>query len=176
MECSGTIAAKGIAKCDGISVACVVGVAIPCVGLAIADSGIFGGAYFGLVDGEVEGYDAIATIGSGRGVSICASLGVCLTIPSVRVASGDSLLGADGWVNRQVKDMLDAIDVCASVFLNMGVCTCSVVVLVIPLIRQLGVADSDGLLVGCACGEDREVEDVDNAIAGSSQVLLYIGV
>ena len=72
--------------------------------------------------------------------------------------------------------MLDAIDVCAGVFLNIGVYACGSIVLVVPLIRELGIADCDVLLVGSACGEDSEVEDVDNAIAGSSQVLLYIGV
>ena len=72
--------------------------------------------------------------------------------------------------------MLDTVDVSAYVFLNMGVCACGTVVLVIPLIRQFGVADRDGLLVGSTCGKNIEVEDMYNTIAGSSNVLLDIGV
>ena len=72
--------------------------------------------------------------------------------------------------------MLDAIDVGTNVFLNMGGCTCGAVVLVVPLIRQFGVADCDSLLVGSASAEDGEVEDVDNAIAGSGGIWLCGGV
>ena len=61
MERSGTIAAEGVGEGDGVSVAGVVGVAVPSVGLTMADSNVLGGAYFGLVDGEVEGYDTVAT-------------------------------------------------------------------------------------------------------------------
>ena len=72
--------------------------------------------------------------------------------------------------------MLDTIDVRAGVFLNIGVYACGGIVLVVPLIRQLGVADCDGLLVGSACAKDGEVEDVDNAIAGSGGIWLCGGV
>ena len=72
--------------------------------------------------------------------------------------------------------MLDTIDVRAGVFLNIGITTCSGVVLVIPLIREFGIADSDSLLVGSACAENSEVEDVDNAIAGSGGIWLCGGV
>ena len=78
MECSGAIAAEGVGEGDTILAFCGVGLTIPCVGLAIADSGIFGGAHLGLVDGEVEGNDTIATIGSGSSVSICASCRIYL--------------------------------------------------------------------------------------------------
>ena len=72
--------------------------------------------------------------------------------------------------------MLDAIDVCAGVFLNIGVYACGSIVLVVPLIGQLGIADCDRLLVGSACAKDGEVEDVDNAIAGSGGIWLCGGV
>ena len=124
----------------------------------------------------MKGHNAITAVGSGSGVGIIARLVVGLTIPCVTIASGDSLLGTDGWGNGQMKDMLDTINVGTNVFLNMGVCTCSAIVLVVPLIRQLGIADCDGLLVGCSCAEDSEIENVDGTIASNSHVLLYIGV
>ena len=72
--------------------------------------------------------------------------------------------------------MLDTVDVSAYVFLNMGVCACGIVVLVIPLIRQLRVADSDGLLVGGASAKDSKVKNMDSTIAVGGNILLYIGV
>ena len=175
-ERSGTIAALLVGEGDTILAFCRVGLTIPSVSLAMADSGIIGRANLGLVDGEVKGHNAITAVGSSGGVGIITRLVVGLTIPCVTIASGDSLLGADGWGNGQMKDMLDTINVGTNVFLNMGVCTCGAIVLVVPLIRQLGIADCDGLLVGSACGEDSEIENVDGTIASNSHVLLYIGV
>ena len=75
-----------------------------------------------------------------------------------------------------MKDMLDTIDVRAGVFLNIGVYACGGIVLVVPLIREFGIADRDRLLIGSSCAENSEVENVDSTIASNSRVLLYIGV
>ena len=53
VERRGTIAAKGVGEGDTILAFCRVGLTVPSVGLAMADSDVLGGAHFGLVDGEV---------------------------------------------------------------------------------------------------------------------------
>ena len=130
-----------------------------------------------VVDSKVEHLHAIAAVDSLQTIVINTRLGIGNTVaPSITVTGSDCVWHVDAVVDSQVEDMLDTIDIGSGVLLCVAITTCSVVVLVIPLIRQLRVADSDGLLVGGASAKDSKVKNMDSTIAVGGNILLYIGV
>ena len=77
-----------------------------------------------MVESQVESNDTIATIGSNGGVNVLATRGVGFAIPCVTIAGGDMFLCINSWINYEVEDMLDTINVCTYIFLGVGVFAC----------------------------------------------------
>ena len=72
----------------------------------------------------MEGNNAIAAVRSGGCVGICACSRIGLTIPSVTIAGCDVFLCINSWINREVENMLDAINVGAYILLSESVFAC----------------------------------------------------
>ena len=105
LESSHTIASEGIGQSDTILTCSRVGLTIPSIGFAVADSNILGLAYLGVINGQVEGNDTIAAIGSGGIVGIIATLGVGLAVPCITIAGGDGFLSILSVVDSQVENL-----------------------------------------------------------------------
>ena len=64
------------------------------------------------------------------------------------------LLCINGWINCEVEDMLDTVNVCTYELLCVGVLTSHITWLIIPYIRQFCLTNS---YIGFLCGNDNRV-------------------
>ena len=99
MQCNNTITAVHVLQCIVIGTWLGIGIAVPSVGITIADGCRISSANLRIVDSQMKGHDTIATIGSSCSISISASLRVKGVVPQVRITGSYCLLCADGGVN-----------------------------------------------------------------------------
>ena len=161
--------------CGGVGIVATDGVGhtMPLVRVACSHAKLY---MLWLVESQVESNDTIAAIGSYGGKGVLATLGVGLTVPLVTIASGDMLLCINSWINCEVEDMLDTINVGTCIFLCIGIFACCRIRLTIPYIRCFCLTDSYWLLIMVACSEYCQIQYMDSTIAGNGGVLLYNGI
>ena len=143
MKRSDTIAPVYIGQGDTILASSWVGLTIPRVCLAVTDGSVLGCTYFWLVDSQVKYFKALTALIGGCSVSIVSTLGVCLTIPRVRVAWCNCLLDVLWLVDSQVQ----GYDTIAAVGSRGGVHIIATLGIG-GIVPNVGVACDDGFLNG----------------------------